>query len=228
MQKVLEGNETISILMKRYPELEEIKELVWEACSELIDTFQNGGKLLVCGNGGSASDADHIVAELMKSFKIKRSLNAGLNELFCHHFGKEGGELASKLEGALPAISLSGSSGLITAIANDVDHSMIFAQQVYGYGRKGDALLLISTSGNSENVLQAAKVGKAIGLKTIALTGRGGGRLSELCECNLCMPSDETYRIQEFHIAVYHAICMVVERNMFGTGEKSSKEQEWW
>ncbi|WDF52847.1 SIS domain-containing protein [Paenibacillus sp. KACC 21273] len=203
-------------LINRYPELEDLKTEILEVCSSIVETFKNGGKLLICGNGGSASDSEHIVSELMKSFRIKRPINKKNSELFYQHYGVNGQKLANMLEEGLPTVSLSNSMSLITAISNDVNPSMIYAQQVYGYGSQVDSLLLISTSGNSENVIQAAKVGTVLGLNTISLTGKNGGNLIKYCKHNLIIPQDETYIIQEYHVAVYHTICAVVEESIFG------------
>lgn len=209
-------NETFKVTTSRSPELTPLREAFYQAYSMLVETFRTGGKLLVCGNGGSASDSDHIVAELMKGFILSRPLPYEQLIQFREEFGEEGESLARKLQGALPAISLSSAGSLKTAIANDVDAEMIFAQQVYGYGKKGDTLLLISTSGNSKNVIQAAKVARILGVSTIALTGETGGELREHCEVVLRAPANETYQIQEYHLCLYHALCIAVEEALFG------------
>ncbi|MGA5691452.1 D-sedoheptulose-7-phosphate isomerase [Cytobacillus pseudoceanisediminis] len=170
---------------------------------------------MICGNGGSASDSDHITAELMKSFLIPRPLDSSEIDKFKQLYGAKGSDLATKLEKTLPAIPLVNNTALITAIANDIDPSMIFAQQVYGYGKRGDTLIAISTSGNSENVINAVKVAKAIGIKTIILTGNNKGKLTKLSDIKIEVPSSETLIIQEYHIAIYHALCACVERTIF-------------
>lgn len=171
----------------------------------MIETYKKGGKILVCGNGGSASDADHIVGELMKGFLKKREVTDG----------KIPQELREKLQGALPAISLCAHTALITATANDNDADMIFAQQVYGYAKENDLLIAISTSGNSKNVVNAAGVAKALGVKVIALTGEKGGELKSLANVTICAPSNETYKIQEYHLPIYHYLCARVENEFF-------------
>ena len=168
-------------LTERYPALAGMKEEIAGAFRILKESYENGGKLLVCGNGGSASDSDHIVGELMKGFYKKRPLSEEEKEKY--------GELAGHLQGALPAISLTGHPALSTAFLNDVDPEMVFAQQVYGYGREGDVLIAITTSGNSVNVLHAVKVAKAKGMKVIGLTGHDGGALKGLCEVCLIVPA---------------------------------------
>jgi len=172
-------------------------------------TYRQGRKLLLCGNGGSASDCEHIVGELMKGFLLRRPQNA-----FCSAH-PELEELASLLQGALPAISLTGQPALQTAFANDVDPVMIFAQQVYGYAKPEDALLGISTSGNADNVIAALRVARAMGVKTVGLTGRNGGRMREYCDVCICVPETETYRVQELHLPVYHALCAMLEAEFF-------------
>ena len=161
----------------------------------------------MCGNGGSASDAEHIVGELMKGFYRQRSLSREEKEIF--------GELGDNLQEALPAISLTGHPALSTAFMNDVDPEMVFAQQVYGYGRKGDVLMALTTSGNSRNVLNAARVARAKGMKVVGLTGRDGGSLKELCDVCIIVPGQATADIQEYHLPVYHTICAMLEESFF-------------
>jgi D-sedoheptulose 7-phosphate isomerase len=175
------------------------------ALAWMIECFEKGGKLLICGNGGSASDADHIVGELMKGFRARRRVTDERIPT----------DLRELLQGALPAISLSSQDALITAFANDVAPEMIFAQQVYGYGREKDVLLAVSTSGNSVNVLNAAKVAKALGIRVIGLTGAEGGRLASEADVSIKVPETETYKVQEYHLPVYHYLCMTVERHFF-------------
>lgn len=177
------------------------------------DTYQQGGKLLVCGNGGSASDSDHIVGELMKGFMKKRPLGLELKQAL-----QQAGmsvEEAENLQAGLPAINLSAHAALITATINDINGEMIFAQQVLGYGKQGDVLLGISTSGNSKNVQAAVRAAKALGLKTIGMTGALGGELAKLCDVTIKVPERETYKIQELHLPVYHALCAMIEEEFF-------------
>lgn len=193
---------------ERYPALRPVCGEVKGACDILCAAYEKGGKLLICGNGGSASDAEHIVGELMKGFNMKRPLDGEEKEAM--------GELGDYLQGALFAIALTGHPALSTAYLNDVNPKMVFAQQVYGYGRKGDVLLAITTSGNSENVLNAAKVAKAKEMKVIGLTGRDGGELKALCDICIIVPGDITADIQEYHLPVYHTICAMLEEKFFG------------
>ncbi len=186
-------------------------EAVYEA---LRDCYASGGKLLVCGNGGSAADCEHIVGELMKGFLLRRPLKPEEKEALSG-LGEEGRYLASHLQGALPCISLCGHPSLQSAFGNDVDPALSLAQQVHGYGREGDALLAISTSGNAKNVHYAALTARSRGMRTIGLTGAAGGRLAETCELCIRVPSAETYRIQEYHLPVYHALCAMLESHFF-------------
>jgi D-sedoheptulose 7-phosphate isomerase len=177
---------------------------------EIIHTsYDIGGKLLLCGNGGSAADCDHIAGELMKGFLLKRPAPAAFAE--DPALAGEG----ALLQGALPAIPLTGSSALATAVANDVAPDMIFAQQVYGYGRCGDVLLGISTSGNAKNVCRALRVARALNIRTLGLTGRAGGAMKALCDVCLCAPADATYRVQEYHLPLYHTLCAMLEATYF-------------
>ena len=192
-------------LFERYPQLNICKNDIENALSLMIDTYKKGGKILVCGNGGSSADADHIVGELMKGFLKSRKVT---DERIPQ-------ELREKLQGALPAISLSAHTSLMTATINDNDADMVFAQQVYGYAKDNDLLIAISTSGNSKNVLNAVKVAKSLGVKTIALTGKTGGELKQLADVTICAPSTETYKIQEYHLPIYHYLCAKVEEEFF-------------
>jgi D-sedoheptulose 7-phosphate isomerase len=178
-------------------------------------TFAGGGKVLLCGNGGSAADCEHIVGELMKGYQAPRPLAAEVRAQLAAAFPQEGAYLADHLQGALPAISLVSQSGLITAFANDVAPDMVFAQQVYGYGRPGDALIAISTSGNSANVVNAVRVARAFGLHTLGFTGAAGGQLQSLCDVTVCVPSSQTATVQEYHLPIYHALCELLEDAFF-------------
>lgn len=192
-------------LFERYPQLNICAKDIEKALALMVDTYKNGGKILVCGNGGSASDADHIVGELMKGFlKDRKITDARIPQ-----------ELRGKLQGALPAISLSAHTSLMTATINDNDADMVFAQQVYGYAKTDDLLIAISTSGNSKNVVNAVKVAKSLGVKAIALTGKAGGELKQFADVTICAPSTETYKIQEYHLPIYHYLCAKVEEENF-------------
>lgn len=192
-------------LFERYPKLNICKNDIENALALMLDTYKKGGKILACGNGGSAADADHIVGELMKGFLKERKVT---DERIPQ-------ELREKLQGALPTISLCAHTSLMTATINDNDADMIFAQQVYGYAKEKDLLIAISTSGNSKNVVNAVKVAKALGIKTIALTGETGGELKNLADITICAPSTETYKTQEYHLPIYHYLCAKVEEEMF-------------
>lgn len=181
----------------------------------LITSYLNGGKLLVCGNGGSAADSDHIVGELMKGFELKRPLTEKLQTSLKKNHGENGEKLASKLQRALPAISLTNHTSLNTAFANDVDPLLIFAQQVLGYGEKGDVLLGISTSGNSETVNYAMCIAREIGLTVVGLTGADGGLFNQNTDYCIKVPEKKTYKIQEGHIKIYHFICLCLEKFFF-------------
>lgn len=205
----------LETLKNRYPDLHGCISDIEQSYHILRDAFASGNKLLVCGNGGSASDSEHIVGELMKGFERKRLISPDMREKLIQQNLEVGTYLAEKLQGALPAIALTTQSALISAISNDVASDMIFAQQVYGYGQAGDVLLGISTSGNSGNVINAIHVAKICGLKTIGLTGKMGGKMGELCDLTICVPYDTTARIQERHLPVYHALCTLLEQEFF-------------
>lgn len=202
---------TIEELIERYPKLEREKEHMEAALRVMTECFKNKGKLLVAGNGGSAADAEHIVGELMKGFVEPRKLSAEYVEALKQADQEMGQELGDKLQGALPAIALTGHVALSTAYLNDVDPLLGFAQQLNGYGNKGDVFLAISTSGNSKNILYACVVAKAKGMKIVALTGGTGGKLKELADVPIVAPETETYKIQEYHLPIYHWLCLGLE-----------------
>lgn len=191
--------------LARYPQLNVCEKDIEDALELMIVTYNNGGKILVCGNGGSSADADHIVGELMKGFLRARKVQD-------HRLSDE---FKENLQGALPAISLSGQNALLTAFNNDMNPDYVFAQQVYGYANENDLVIGISTSGNSKNVVNAIKLAKETGLKTIALTGENGGILKEIADVTICAPATETYKIQEHHLPIYHYLCMKVEEKLF-------------
>lgn len=207
--------ELIKDLIKRYPDLGVIEKDMTDAVEMLISCYKNGGKLLVCGNGGSASDALHIVGELMKDFYFPRPLTD--QEKSAIMSAGENGEYISKnLQRALPCVALVGSAAIESAYANDRAPDLGFAQQVFGLGNKGDVLLGISTSGNSKNVLYAAEVAKSKGMSVIGLTGATGGKMNNKCDVCLKAPETETYKIQERHLPMYHTICLALENEFFG------------
>jgi len=214
----MEPTNHLHILIQRYPQLSDMREAVEHAFAMLAHSYQNGGRLLLCGNGGSACDCEHIAGELMKGYLLRRPLpdaeQAALADL-----GEEGRALAGKLQRALPALVLTGMTGLSTAFGNDVDPRMTYAQQAYAYAGPQDVFLGISTSGNAENVRLAALAAKCRGAKIIGLTGAGGGRLAPLCDVLLAVPETETFRVQELHLPVYHCLCAMLEEAFFGEGE---------
>jgi len=208
--------EILNSLMIRYPALTVCHNEILNAFHTLKTTFENGGKLLIAGNGGSAADCEHITGELMKSFMIKRSIKPETAKALADRYGNDGATLAEKLEGALPAISLPSMISIYTAVSNDSDPLTAFAQMVYALGGKGDALLAVSTSGNAKNIVNAVMAANAIGMKTIALTGLSGGKLAPLCDAAIQAPSNESSAIiQEYHLPIYHALCAMLEVEFF-------------
>ena len=188
---------------------------VKKAITALINCYEREGKLLVCGNGGSAADAEHIVGEMMKGFCLPRRLSDTDKAQLASVAGNDADLLGTKLQYGLAALSLVSHSALITATANDQDGQLIFAQQVWALGQAGDILLAISTSGNSQNVLLAAKTARAKNLLVIGLTGATGGKLAGLCDITIRVPSDNVTQIQEMHLPIYHHICASVETHFF-------------
>lgn len=203
-------------LIDRYPKLIVCKEDIWRTYQILEAAYASGRKLLVSGNGGSASDSEHIVGELMKEFKLKRKVYGKQAAAMMGIDAELGQTLADNLQGALPAISLTGHSALQTAFMNDAEPELVFAQQVNGYGKPGDVYLGISTSGNSKNVLYAAVTAKARGLKVIGLTGARENKLMKYADVCIRVPETETYKIQELHLPVYHCLCLMLEERFFG------------
>lgn len=208
-------NIILSELIERYPSLSVCKEDIFKAYELMRVAFTSGGKLLVAGNGGSAADSEHIVGELMKGFVKKRELSENDKKAIEAVNSEYAKSLNENLQGALPAIALTGHPALSTAYLNDVDGTLGFAQQVYGYGNKQDVFLGITTSGNSQNILYAMTVAKAKGMKTIALTGRDGGKVKELADACIVVPEKETFKIQELHLPIYHALCLMLEDTFF-------------
>ena len=192
-------------LLERYPQLKECEGQIKAAMELIRNTYKNGGKVLVCGNGGSCSDSEHIVGELMKGFKLMRPVT---DERIPE-------DLRCGLQGALPAISLPSQTGILSAFINDVDPEMMYAQLVYGYATEKDLLIGLSTSGNSKNVVNAARIAKAVGAKALAMTGKKESNLSEICDACIRVPETETYKIQELHLPVYHYLCAQIEADHF-------------
>lgn len=206
----------IDLLLERYPSLEVAKDDIIAAYLLMEESYANGGKLLVAGNGGSAADAEHIVGELMKGFKMPRKPEADFAEKLVAENQKLGYVLAENLQGVLPAIALDGHPALFTAYMNDCEPLLCFAQQVNGYGKTGDVFLGISTSGNSKNVLYAATTAHAKAMKVIGLTGAKDSELKDMSDVCIKVPQTETYMIQELHLPVYHCLCLMLEDRFFG------------
>lgn len=205
-------------LVSRYPVLETCRADIEKAYRILERCFKRGNKLLVAGNGGSCADSQHIVGELLKGFKLSRKCSEGFANKLKTIDPVRGSELAEKLQGGLPAIALTDHQGLNTAFINDVANGglITYAQQVYGYGKEGDVFLGISTSGNSQNVMNAVVVAKAIGMETIGLTGQNGGELAKSADVSIKAPETETFMIQELHLPIYHCLCLMLEERFFG------------
>ena len=202
-------------LLKRYPQLTECREQIENSTKVIIDCYKNGGKLLLCGNGGSCADCDHIVGELMKGFLKLRPLSEEKKTEMKNNCDLVDDEILCKLQGGLPAISLPSITALNSAFCNDVDPELVYAQPLMALANENDVLIGISTSGNSKNVYGAVKVAKALGIKVIGLTGKTGGKLKETADICICAPETETYKIQELHLPVYHYICACVEQFFF-------------
>ena len=202
-------------LIKRYPILERVREDIEAVYGILERCYENGGKLLIAGNGGSAADAEHIVGELMKGFVKRRPVTEEMKEALEKADPVRGKELSEKLQGGLPAIALVDHAALSTAFANDEDGMLSYAQQVNGYGKPGDVFLGISTSGNAENVMYAAVTAKAKGMQVVGLTGKDGGKLAGIADAAVIVPEMETYKIQELHLPVYHALCLMLEHRFY-------------
>ena len=209
-------NKLFCELTERYPCLSAIADDIKKAEELMIKAVKSGGKILICGNGGSSADADHIVGELMKGFLLKRKMSAEQAADFKAKLGDEADEFTDNLQCGIPAISLSAQTALSSAFINDVRADMIYAQMVFGYGKKEDLLIAISTSGNSKNVVNAAKCASALGLSTLALTGKNDSLLSEICNVTIKAPECETFKIQELHLPIYHYLCAAVEEEFFG------------
>ena len=209
-------NAHLQLLMERYPALQPIKDAIAKSYEMIRDCYESGGKLIIGGNGGSCADAEHIVGELMKGFKLPRVLDAQMTQKLTDVDPVLGAQLADNLQGGLPAVALSSHPGLNTAFLNDVNGEMMYAQQLNALGKPGDVFLGISTSGNAKNVQYAAITAKAKDMKVVALIGKTGGKLNALADVNMIMPCEETYQIQELHLPVYHALCLMLEEHFFG------------
>ena len=205
----------INELLNRYSSLCECKEDIEKAAKAIIECYENGGKLLLCGNGGSCADCEHIVGEMMKGFLKKRPLNDSKKAEMKSKCDLVDDELLSKLQCGLPAVAIPSINALNSAFCNDVDPELVYAQPLMSLAKENDILIGISTSGNSKNVLGAVKVAKALGIKVIGLTGKKGGKLKETADICICAPETETFKIQELHLPIYHYICAAVEEHFF-------------
>ena len=201
----------INDLVRRYPELECVVADICEALGKMLDCYRLGGKILICGNGGSAADAEHISGELLKGFISKREPEGEELERLTAALG----ESAKKLQRGIPAIPLTSLTSVLSAFANDVDPELVFAQLVFALGRENDLVVGLSTSGNSKNVVKALEVARSLGIKTLAMTGESGGKLASIADITVKVPATETYKIQEYHLPVYHAVCAEAERIIF-------------
>lgn len=206
----------IAKLFSLFPALTDTKPSIMQAFELIKQTFSQDNTILICGNGGSAADAEHMVGELMKGFLLPRPVDLSFTESLISLYGEEGSTISSYLQEGMRAISLNGHPSLTTAYGNDVDFEMVFAQQLYVLGREGDLLIGFTTSGNSMNIIKAMQVARAKGLKTIAFTGVTGGKCAEFADCCIKVPETETYRVQEYHLPIYHALCAMLEDYFYG------------
>lgn len=206
----MSADEIFEELFERYPDLTVCRDDIKKAYGLMTACYENGGKIMICGNGGSAADSEHIAGELLKGFNLKRELSDSDKAEF------EDKSIADNLQYGLPAISLVSQTGLMTAFMNDADAENVFAQQVYAYAsNKNDILMALSTSGNSKNIINAVITARARGIKTVSITGRTGGKLGSLCSVSIKTPSDRTFVIQEYTLPVYHALCAMTEAYFF-------------
>ncbi len=211
-----ESENRLEELVRRFPALAECAPVLARTVEAVGAALDAGGTLYICGNGGSAADSEHIAGELMKGFLHRRPLTAGEAGGLKAASGADGAYLAARLQRGLRAVALTGHPALATAVANDNGGDLVFAQQLWALARRGDALLAITTSGNSRNVLLAATAARALGVTVVGLTGRGGGKLAELADLMLSVPESETFKIQELHLPLYHALCAMLEARAFG------------
>jgi len=200
----------------KFSDLQYLKESMEKSISLMTSRIQSGGKILICGNGGSASDSEHIAGELLKEFYIKRPINQEFGERLIEVYGEEGRVLTENLQGAIPAISLISQTGFLSAFGNDAKPELTYAQEVFAYGNPGDMLIAISTSGNAKNVCYAAMMAKALDVFVLSLTGENGGNLRKYSDVLLNVPETETYLVQELHLPLYHLLCRGIEFEIFG------------
>lgn len=211
----MNNDKPLDTLCNRYPSLTVVKNSIAEAARMIITCYSNGGKLMICGNGGSCADADHFAAELMKSFESERPLDETFKKRLYEISGTRGKYLGEKLEHSLPAIPLPSHTALATAISNDTGASLVYAQQLIGYGDEGDVLIGMSTSGNSQNIVDACITAKALNLNVIGITGKTGGKMKQYCDLLVNVPETRTAWVQELHLPVLHTICLMVENHFY-------------
>lgn len=200
-------------LVERFPELKDQQKQIQAFCDAIVQSYRKDGKVLLCGSGGSAADSEHITGELLKGFITKRPMSEKKIKEFNKYLGND--KEAAMLQQGIPAVPLVSLMSGMTAFINDVSPELAFAQLVFAMGKKQDLLVVISTSGNSVNTVKAAQVAKAMGIKTVALVGKGGGQLKEICDISIVAPANQTYLVQEYHLPIYHAVCAEVERVLF-------------
>jgi len=205
---------TLDTLTQRFPELAPLENALTEAVASLCTCHERGGLVMVCGNGGSAADSGHIAGELLKGLKLRREVSAGHREALLRVDPE--GVLAGQLQEGVRAVSLMDATALVSAVGNDLSWEVVYAQQVFALGKPGDVLIGLSTSGNAKNVVRAMQVARALGVKTIGFTGAEGGKMREWCDVLLNVPETETYKVQELHLPLYHALCAMVEEELFG------------
>ncbi len=208
-------NQEVEKLCERHPALASCKKDIEDAINLIKNCYKKGNKVITCGNGGSAADAEHIVGELMKGSRKKRRISNVLSEKIKKFYPQEYNQICNSLQTPLPAVSLTSHISFTTAFNNDVNPEFTFAQQLLGLGRGGDVLIALSTSGNAKNVINTCKLAKVLEIKTVSLTGKEGGKLKNICDITIQVPEQETFLIQEYHLPIYHAICSAVENEFF-------------
>ena len=211
----MRNDKLIDQVCERYPALSDLRSRISDASEMIIGCYNKGGKMLICGNGGSSADADHLAAELMKSFESVRPLEESFKDRLYEISGIRGKYLAAKLEHSLPAISLSSNTALTTSVSNDIDPSLVFAQQIIGYGNENDLLIGISTSGNSQNIVDACITARALNINVIGITGKTGGKMKQYCDVLVNVPETRTAMVQELHLPVLHTICRMIENHFY-------------
>lgn len=209
-------NDKMKELFQRYPALVSCEESLNAALSAMEKTYRNGGTILLCGNGGSCADCDHIVGELMKGFLSLRPVDDATKRALTERCTEDGAKMAERLQRGIPAISLAAHAGVMTAFSNDVDPDLVYAQLVYAFARPHDLVMGISTSGNSKNVVAALKMAAAMGLSTVGLTGGKDCAMDSICDVTVKAPETETFKVQEYHLPIYHYLCAALEETLFG------------